>query len=359
MAHKKLPIIIKPMITSECWTYYKMAIIQTIPNYEIWLANRFQIYTNEYNDSNFGENGKIYPLSYFSDILEIHDEKILTIPSNKIIEFIVNKIDQGTYLVIDTNLCKLHNIPNSPLKFHETLVYGYDTEKEELLVTLLINHTFHEVNITFQAFQDSYSDILNYYLRNKDRIFTRRKYYHGVTSLKPKLKYTNDNACYDFINKLHSELSGIFYTEQISTSALNSNQIYTYHTGLSCILLLSNNMHDIIDQPDDIKLKKYRSSCLKICENHHLILHSLNWYINTFVKNVEEFKLLIDEYEHCCSSLFNCVLLFYKYECSPNKNTLITIEHALSEVYHALKQLLTQIIPLATQIYTNYLNHRE
>ena len=48
---KTLTICEKPIITSECFTYYKMAIIQTIPNYEAWLINRFKLFIDEDGDT--------------------------------------------------------------------------------------------------------------------------------------------------------------------------------------------------------------------------------------------------------------------------------------------------------------------
>ena len=44
MMKKILKVEKNPLILSECWTYYKFSIIQTMPNFYPWLTNHIKVY---------------------------------------------------------------------------------------------------------------------------------------------------------------------------------------------------------------------------------------------------------------------------------------------------------------------------
>ena len=52
---KKLPVVLPPNIVSECWNVYKMAVIQTHPNVEEWLASkRLDVFMDAENRQLYG-----------------------------------------------------------------------------------------------------------------------------------------------------------------------------------------------------------------------------------------------------------------------------------------------------------------
>ena len=65
---KRLEIAKDVMITSECWSYDKFAIMQTSPRFDVWLASHMNIYMEENGGVVFGTPGQLYPMSYFSDL---------------------------------------------------------------------------------------------------------------------------------------------------------------------------------------------------------------------------------------------------------------------------------------------------
>lgn len=67
------------LINSECWTYYKFAIIQTSDYFETWLTNHMDLYIDQNANAIFGNDGMMYPLSYYSDILNIGEKHILDV----------------------------------------------------------------------------------------------------------------------------------------------------------------------------------------------------------------------------------------------------------------------------------------
>lgn len=106
---KKLPVVLPPNIVSECWNVYKMAVIQTHPNVEEWLASkRLDVFLDAENRplyGEYGENGAMYPLSYFNDILQYHEVSIAS--PDDIVERVEREIDQDHYLVVDLNFTTL------------------------------------------------------------------------------------------------------------------------------------------------------------------------------------------------------------------------------------------------------------
>ena len=133
MIEKILPIEIKPMVTSECWTYYKFAILQTVNNFDYWLSTHMSIYMDNNGRVLFGENGSFYPLSYYNDILKIGEEKYGSISQNDIVDFLISEIDKGNYIILDVNYNKIANRSREVFRFHETLVYGYNKKDKVLL----------------------------------------------------------------------------------------------------------------------------------------------------------------------------------------------------------------------------------
>lgn len=357
MALKLLPISPKPFITSECWTYYKLSIIQTLPVFDLWLANHMKIYSNQYGDAFYGDAGRLYPLSYFSEILDMEEKSIFDISSTEIIDFIIRQIDKGNYLIIDANYNKLLGRNLSSFWFHETLIYGYDTDTQEFITPLLSNQSFKETRISFQVFKDSYEDILDFYTQNKEAFFDRRSYFFPITILRPKHNYTNANACYDFVAKLRYELTGMMYTEQQYSSSGNSEETYTYCTGLPCMPYFVNIMQDLINPIGETqdKPERYCKTCLKLYENQNMLLHSMKWFTNEYVKGSKPLEELIKQYENCCNTMYNNVLLFYKYLLNRDNRIIERIINSLNQTYDIEKGLLEEMIPLITKLYTEQL----
>lgn len=355
MAFKKLPIEIKPMITSECWTFYKMAIIQTCSYFDTWLASHLKIFTDEKGETFYGENGKIYPLSYYSDVLEIKEERILDRSPNEIIGYIINELDNGNYIIID--LVFGHELQET--KIHEMLIHGYDTSTNEFMVPFLINNTFRETRVSFEEVRLAYESARNYYLSHEYKIYTRRKFFFGITVVKPRETYINDNAAYEFIWKLRSEYEGAVHSEECILCINEEDRWHTYNTGLSCLPLLTSRIYKCLDQQDETVVNNNKITCLKICENMHIILKSLMWFADMYAKESSELAMLIKEYEKCYNHICNCVLLFYKYFLSPDTNILLCIASTLEMVYELEKDIMKKLLEKVTYAYIDFLKKDE
>ena len=98
-----MPIIIDSLITSECWTFYKFAVMQTTATYKDWLMDFMKVWTDEKGISFFGSPKERTQQSYYSDVLEIKDGHLLSRSPDTIIDYIIDNIDSGYYVLLDVN----------------------------------------------------------------------------------------------------------------------------------------------------------------------------------------------------------------------------------------------------------------
>lgn len=91
------------LVNSECWTYYKFAIMQNSKSFDVWLTNHMELYIEQNGNAVFGYDGMMYPLSYYGDILNIREKHILDISAEQIVSFLIEQIDNGNYVVLDLN----------------------------------------------------------------------------------------------------------------------------------------------------------------------------------------------------------------------------------------------------------------
>lgn len=312
---RKLQLSKEVFINSECWTYYKFAIMQTSDYFETWLTNHMELYIDQNANAIFGNDGMMYPLSYYSDILNIGEKHILDVPVENIIGFLIEQIDSGNYVILDLNYKRILFPDTDEFQLHETLVYGYDLEKKEFIVPIMKKGVFKENKVSFDVLVKSYQESFDYYQNDINRLFNRRLWFLGITIINLKNDCDNSNKFYDLIKKMNIHLEGRIYTKRNRTSG-QGDKGYTYYTGVSCLSYLINLIEGCLENcsiKNDAIAEKYRKACLKIFESQKMILHLLKWaYFNLEVNDVDA-NLLIKEYEHCCSKTNAAVLLFYKY----------------------------------------------
>ncbi len=358
MLKKELPISSKPLISSECWTYYKFAVTQDKNHFNFWLANHMRLSLLDNGSAVFGENAMAYPLSYFSDILNIEEADILYVKPIQITNFIIEQINNNKYVLLDLNYKKIIKQDSSGFRLHETLVYGYDCETKEFLTPVLTKGNFKPKRISFETLISAYTDARNYYYQDNIRKFNRRRWFYGITIITPKTVYKNTNAYFDFICRLNWEMCDNIYTRCSYAESDNRSYLCKYYTGGSCLLHMSTLIeHLLIDEIKLDDLRRYTKSCLKIYENHNIILRLMKW----FISDIDETnKLLISscsEYERCCETMYNNIMLLYKCQMVSNINTLLLIKDELKSLYSVEKIVINNFIREATKSYTTFLNN--
>lgn len=351
MKEKILKISDDPLITSECWTYYKFAVMQTSTKCNIWLTNHFSVYLCQDGSALFGENGNMYPLSYYSDILDIRDGNILSVSSDDIIDYIKEKINQGYYIILDLNYNKL-KCENENFWLHETLIYGYT--QTEFATPILINGVFRQEKIAFDVVKSAYEDACKYYKEDLNRLYNRRAWFYGITLLRIKENFINENAYYDFIKKLRYEQEGNIYYKQKYSDSMNVKS--KYFTGLSCIKHIIDLLNNI-EYDNDVfsRLRKYREACKKISEHQNAICITMKWLRKSSTSS--DLLEITDCYERSIKNITIIIMLFNKFELTADKSIIKRIIEKLSSVLMVQNDLLGKFISFASLEYIKKINH--
>ena len=196
-----LPIEINPIITSECWTFYKIAILQKQPYFDLWLTTHMNSYINTRYEPEYGELGIKYGMKYYSEVLDIKEVALKDVDENHIVDFIISCIVAGKYPIIDLDQTALYELNREDPFLHETFFYGYDTEEKCFYLTKF-NTTYSDAKVPFAAVKNAYIYVRNHYLNNPQAYFLRRKFFFPITTLKPKECYTPLYWDYEFFARL-------------------------------------------------------------------------------------------------------------------------------------------------------------
>ena len=114
-----------------------LSLIHIYPRIEEWFASkRLDVFLSENGvHSCFGENGEMYPLSYFGDILQISE--VQEPKPGDILDRIEREIDEGRYIIIYLNFTTLLNDTEHEAPYiHEVLIYGYDAVSYTHLISM-------------------------------------------------------------------------------------------------------------------------------------------------------------------------------------------------------------------------------
>lgn len=156
---KELPIEINAAIKTECWTFYKMSIIQKIVDYQSWVAINLPFFVEGNCHTSFGRNGEVHFPSEFSAILDVAEVPCSLVCDDRILSELISNIDSGRYMIIYINYNSLFRDDYSPHRYHEILIYGYKYIDEKLYFysVLFIKDGFKECLIEGKLICQGYS----------------------------------------------------------------------------------------------------------------------------------------------------------------------------------------------------------
>jgi len=331
-----------PLITSECWTYYKMLVFQTMEGFESWLITHLKLFLYDNGHATFGEDGDMYRLWYFSDVLNIEDGNILSVGKSQIIDVLIDCINKDKYIVLDLNFDGLFRPAKGSFEHNEPIIYGYDLEKEVFIASVLLKGTFKEVYLKFANVEASFGDMLEYYQSDPKRFFERKRWYFGITLFSAKDCYTNANEEYDLKERLEWELSGTVYKK----SYFGASKEQAYFTGLSAVKKFYDVLSSALnaEELNDYDLKQWHRTCMKLHEREKILLCLISYYLEK--KHISDTQGLLSAFEQCCEVLERNVLLFYKYTFTGDKRILERIVNVLPNVIHLEKQALENCVQL-------------
>lgn len=337
---KKLPIIYENQLNGECWTFYKFAILNSSLIAKPWLATHIEFYINENMCGGYGDpDGDYYRMRYYSDILSFERISASDTTPEKIVRVIHDEIEKDRYVILYLNFNRLYGAEGVSL--HELLVYGFDDNRKICYCPFLINGKFKEVEIPFDLIQEGYEEARNLYLDNGWRLLVKRSYYFGITSLKIRDDYLNDNWVADYIDKIDHEIHGNRIVKM--DLSVDKPVEHTIYTGNACLIGLSIYLEKVSAEgsiSDTVSWRLVRT--LKMMYDYRqLFISSMEWFVDIVNGNDNKTLLtIINEYMLCAKCIQYCYLMFCKYIQTKNVHLIEKIKNILDELQLKEKSIL-------------------
>lgn len=352
---KILPLCVKPYVTSECWTYYKFAILQTVTTYKDWVMKYMDVCTDENGYSVFGTPEERFTLSYYNEILDFKDGAILSHSGDAIIKYLIELINANKYVLVDLNYSRIAECEED-FYLHETLIYGYNEEKRCFYSPILEKGVFTEKTIEYKTLIKAYMEAVNYYLDDKHRLFSRRNWFYGITVISPRDYNPSENRFFEFLNKIRKERVGGKYQKDVLNRDLIITGTQVYYTGLISLMILRRAFLRAYEDQEFLRARTshLQMSLLKIYEHQNLISLSMKNFIDSL-----EFRMYLEEtvkeYMLCCKEMYALYLMFQKFCCSSDKKVLNIIAEKLTSIYERENGILKEFECVATEKYTEKL----
>ncbi len=284
-----------PLVRTECWTSECLTIMQTNPEYKIWIATHAEVYLSETFGAMLGPMDKCFRMIHFSSMLSFKEIPIYETCPHSIIQTIIQEISQNTYIII------FLTDPTTNFR-HEIVVYGFDTDQAVLHTYSLIDGT---QKIAFNKIETMYAITYNT-LKNQssDLLYFHTFFPITAISLKsdpPSVSIGIDVCKVEAIKTLNFEYNGNIYLKKESLTSSNEGaEDYWLYSGLSCLKGIYNLIqkmiqdrqfiHDRVFEDLSTKLAK---SMFKLYEHREMICITLNWLnaqVNHNIKNKHIFE---------------------------------------------------------------------
>lgn len=309
-----LPIEINASITSECWTYHKLSIIECSPDAVSWLASHINLYFDKNFNMYFGKYEDTFHLDYFNEILFYEEIPINKIDPDKIVELLISEIGNGNYVVV--------YLPQSKLTIHEVVFYGFDKDRKLLFYNDLVNGKFSKTSISFDDFKKCHDKVYDYFKRHPFSRTIVSWYFFPITRLRLK-KFSDDLCLLKAISNLSREANGkkvLFSQFDLDGKTTES---YTHYTGLGCIKGFEARLYEYIRDQRFIKEDIFRdlskqliNTLFKIYEYSNLIVKSMTWISSELKNDVILHKeiLMIKHITYQIKTLYHLAIKFNKTE---------------------------------------------
>lgn len=340
---KILPITLKTSIISECWTFYRLAIVESCDHLKPWLHNRFHnIYINRFYELLFGQSGQIYNhLQYYRDVLTTKEKPLHEIEGTEdIICFIKEQINKENYLLMQLDSGVLMN---RPTYFMGMLIYGYDDDKKEIYILRSVEGEFKELKFCYSKIIKSFCNVRKHFtnLEKYPLELVRMNYIITKFSVKKEVDFNTDLST--------------FY-QDVCYHILADNRVKTFEAekGLKPdvkywdgMLGCHFGMVDLIDKMqsnhEDMKWVGVTLSLniKKIHEHFVMYINKMQFFDELYGLEIGE--ALFGDAQRCAKKLEICYLLAFKYEQSKQDEILPKLKSKLLKIYSDKKQFLLSL----------------
>ena len=356
---KKLPVVLNTYIIAECWTHYKLAIIQASQFADSWLASHLDVITNDKLRTSFGTTAGPYEMDYYSNIVISEEIPLWETPPEIIIDTIINCIREDRYIqlfVANKNCFAFDNF-----EYHEIFIYGFDEINGCFFASTVNNGRFVETLVPFDEIKERYEMFHEFCKRNVEIITFYRNYQYPITKLSLNKNYDSKNDIFNFLRKVDRES----ISKEINISEYDESQNilfnYSLYTGLGCLIALSNSIKKGIEMGylEEMDLHRARDTTCKLLNHRNIILHSMEWVKSVVGSNagtdqvVEQYRATRNNFEIIESLL--CKYTNWKYR---KPELLKKIGTRVEEQYKDEKQILVKYHECLLALFSNSLKHQ-
>ena len=342
--NKKLPLKINASVHTECWTYFKLSIIEAYKQGKNWLYSHMPLYVDGKGCAMFGSTeNKVLGMKYFSDILTFEKVDYWAINPNEIVDTIINCLDEEKYVILYIF---------TPPKFkwpHEYLLFGYDKERQLFLTSLTSNNgMFREETISFDDIKKGFSTLKNWYENDKTTIEEKSNWFFLYTTISISNSNTPDWNTTEILLKLLYEANGKGYIE---LENFQQDEGYTSHKvfyGFSSLLGMAEHMDGLIFSKQYIDSQYFIEisdnlvrSLRKIYEYFTIIYESIKTLYLQYSSN--DIYLCIKSYQQCYSRTKELYLIAIKFRETHNWDLLVNIRECMPNLYVDIKKTIMDL----------------
>ncbi len=338
----RLPLQLQADITTECWNYYRMAVVNTYSNSEFLLLNHFnQIYMDEYKEIHYGfslHKPNVYQT--YSSVLNTYDVPLSIIKTmDEFIELTIACLKKGTYPLIECDYNFITEQEANYISIHEIMIYGI--VNGNFIVPLLRKGRWSEVLIPVKTIAQAFWNRKNLSLEEEKKHIWRREYVAPYTVLCPKKENHHFNCLYDF----YYDICRILERSCIENNLFQTKRFYKKE--YPGVLAVYNGVLEILN---DVLQEKFN-----IFEEHYSLeinLKRIYEYNCLFCKHIEAFQTncevqissnVFEEWEAIKELTKYAYLLAIKYR-KLNKNAIIySISDAICSAFKLQHSALTKI----------------
>ena len=318
---KTLPLALEnAAVVTECWTFEKLAVIQTSPLAEDWLASHLRLYIDTCFCAHFGETSDLHRPMYYDDLLHSRQLDYRRFTPETIVGAVKEQLEEGRYVSLYADWSLGQGEP----AFHELLFYGYDDERQALLAPLLKNRTFCPVWIPYSYIESTFPSVLDYFKADPPRELHLAVFYQGpMTTYSLRSDYPTDSCVYMAMDKISKEIYGTQSSVSVVSDSLSTYDAPVYYTGSACIKALEQVLLWEIQGKPFADCYRGLTMVLKAMHEHrNLLLLSMKYIQKTWALPDSCVGAEIRDYQDCCEQFRIWYCLGLKYEQTADKRIL-------------------------------------
>ena len=233
------------------------------------------------------------------------------ITSEEIVSVICSEIDQEHYVILYLDSNCLYG--NNGISLHELLIYGYDREEENFYCPFLVGSNFKEGKITFDTVKASYKNARECYMHDGWRLLVKRSYFFGITSIRVRLDYRNDNFVADILDKIDHDIHGRRIVQTDFSEEIFNNRVC--YTGNACFRGLSDYIQNALKKGaiSETVMQRLIRTLKMMYDYRILFLSSIDWFVEAVNGQSDSALMTVKEqYTSCANEIQRCYLMLCK-----------------------------------------------